>query len=218
MKSNLIEQIKFALSAKGVAAEKIQKILSIISFANHTLVSEDSLEALWKMINRSNSVAVDFQEDDCTIILTLPYEPLTIPILSFGYVETVARGSGAIPDVWQLSVKIGQSFSLVRSLMDISIGPPSKPVSSLSWNFFNINSGEEFSSETEKYALSKMGYLYEQFYATPIFLVNDKLMDKLYPPRKQRGLNREKTSEIIRTYQKDPFEIESLWQKTRSLR
>lgn len=81
---------------------------------------------------------------------------------------------------------------------------------SLTSNFFNLNSGVAFDPEDEKYALSKMGFLYEPFYKTPIYFVNEHLMDQIYPLGKLTGLDPRCVNEIIGSFVKR-F-VERKWQ------
>lgn len=62
----------------------------------------------------------------------------------------------------------------------------------------NLNSSIMISDDTEIFAMGRLGFLGELWHRLPVYLVNEELMDYLYPPHKRLGLDEECLKSLIR--------------------
>lgn len=67
----------------------------------------------------------------------------------------------------------------------------------------NINSTIGVSTEHEKYAISKIGYLSEVWNRTPVYLVNKKLMDFIFPPEKLKFIDEKCVQRLLKNRSED---------------
>lgn len=62
----------------------------------------------------------------------------------------------------------------------------------------NLNSRIVISDETEIFAMGRLGFLGELWHRLPVYLVNEELMDYLYPPNKRLGLDEKCLKSLLR--------------------
>lgn len=89
--------------------------------------------------------------------------------------------------------------SIYERLQGVSCGKEcaSIPSDRKSKNFININSAYGLTYDLENSIIGRMSNLLDKFWSIPIYLLDEELMDILYPPKKRRTLRKECVRELL---------------------